>query len=292
MNLFTKLLSTLCLICLSYQTLAADFPDSDLDKLVKKIRHHYPALPQDWVLAQIQQAQFAKRTIELINNPSEKKLNWTQYRNIFIQPKRINAGIRFYNNNKHYFIEAEQLYKVNRWTILSILGVETYYGRILGKTAVLDALVTLSIHPESKRQAFFSAQLADFLLLVKRGKLNLNAIGSYAGAIGMGQFIPTSIRRWGVDGSNDGSIDLVTNKKDAIFSVANYFQKHGWKEGEPIAKRSTPAHGERFETDDGEEWWQLHHNFAVIKRYNPSNLYALAVYQLSQELKMAAINHE
>ncbi len=253
---------------------------------ISEVNRHYPALPAEWVEKMVNNASFVPSVVRLINNSAESKLNWEKYRSIFMTKERIKVGQKFHQKYGDIIKSSEKKYNVPAYIILGILGVETYFGRILGKTSVRDALVTLSTHDLSKRKRFFNAQLADFLLLVHRKKLDPTIKGSYAGAMGMGQFIPTSIRRWGVDGDNDGVIDLVSSKKDAIFSIANYLKEHGWKEGVGVATKSKQKQDSslRFELNEGEEWWMPDANFKVLKTYNNSNLYALAVYSLGKAI--------
>ena len=258
-----------------------------IDQAIKRVMTHYPSLPKKWVRDTVYQSNFNSKVIRLINRSTEKRLNWEQYREIFMTTKRVTVGHKFYKKHKAWLVEAEQKYKVSRWVILSIMGVETYYGRILGSIPVLDALVTLSAHPESRRYKFFNAQLADFLLLVHQHKLRLDETGSYAGAMGIGQFIPTSIRRWAVDGDGDQWIDLRTSNKDAIYSIANYLKDHDWVPNKGIAKRATAQtpNAIAYELNDGKEWWLPLENFRTIKTYNRSNLYALAVDSLAKALE-------
>ena len=289
-KIHTRLLSLCCL--LSFSVLAdqplKSYASAETDALIKRIQTHYPALKTPWIKQQISDATVLDSVIRLINKPAERTLNWEQYRAIFMMPKRINAGKAFYQKHKTLFNAAEQQYGVSKWTILAIMGVETYYGQILGTYSVMDALITLSIHPESKRSPFFTAQLADYLLLIKRGIIDHSAVGSYAGAVGMGQFIPTSIRRWAVDADENGSIELSTSPKDAIYSIANYLAEHGWHTAKGIAQPASKNNDKALEykMNDGSEWWQPLDNFAIIKTYNRSNLYALAVHSLSQAVQM------
>ncbi len=201
--------------------------------------------------------------------------------------------------------------------ITSIIGVETRYGKVTGSYRVLDTLVTLAFN-YPKRAALFRRELEHYLLLTREVGLSpLNMRGSFAGAIGLAQFMPTSYRRYGVDFDGDGKCDLSTNPVDAIGSVANYFVAHGWKTGEPVAVRAqltgnpgqppdtrrsldawkklgvvpteeVPSDLEAvmisLQTKEGTEYWLGFRNFHVITRYNNSIHYAMAVYELSREI--------
>ncbi|WP_299180255.1 lytic murein transglycosylase B [uncultured Neptuniibacter sp.] len=172
--------------------------------------------------------------LKAISRPAERSLNWGEYRNIFIEPKRISQGVKFWKENRDSLLNAEAKYGVPAEIIVAIIGVETRYGRITGSYRVVDALATLGFdYP--RRSAFFLGQLKEYLHLVQEEKLDFTALkGSYAGAMGYGQFIPSSYRNFAVDFDLDGQRDIWSNKTDAIGSVANYFAEHHWKSGEPV----------------------------------------------------------
>ena len=219
--------------------------------------------------------------------------------------------------------KAEKDFQVPAEIITAIIGVETKYGRIQGNDSVLDALNTLAFH-YPKRAKFFAGELAEYFVLAREQGWKMDEPkGSYAGAMGMGQFIPTSYRHYTVDFDGDGKINLFESKADAIGSVANYFKVHGWRLGEPVAefvdvddsmarqfkndqlkpkftvaelkKAGLEYQGKADEKDitgiyhykqeDRYDYWLGFHNFYVITRYNRSPMYAMAVYQLSQEIK-------
>ena len=259
--------------------------------------------------------------IDAMMRPAEGK-DWNEYRPIFLTDKRITKGVAFWKKNKDLLEKAEQKYGVPAEIIVAIIGVETYYGRQSGRYPVLDALATLGFdYPP--RAKFFKKELEHFLLLVRDENLNLQETkGSYAGAMGMGQFISSSYRHYAVDFDNDGQRNL-WQTTDAIGSVANYFKRHGWRKGEAVivkANGNGRAHkkegrmmkphrpiqtfrqqGLSFEsgiqTKDnqavlvklkgkkGTEYWVGLHNFYVISRYNHSPKYSMAVFQLSEEIK-------
>ncbi len=165
--------------------------------------------------------------------------NWTAYRDRFIEPKRLEAGVAFWAEHEPALVRAEATYGVPASVIIGILGVETFYGRITGGFKVLDALATLAFdfpaeHPRAaERQAFFRSELAEFLKLCRENGLDATDVrGSYAGALGLPQFMPGSWRRHAVDFDADGRIDLIASADDAIGSVAHYLSEYGWKAGE------------------------------------------------------------
>ncbi|NMK46705.1 lytic murein transglycosylase B [Achromobacter sp. Bel] len=173
-------------------------------------------------------------------SPPGKKIwrSWLTYRSRFVEPKRIGWGVDFYNENRDLLNQAAQRFGVPAPIIASIIGVETLYGRNMGNFRVLDALATLAFdYPDPnkpERATMFRGQLADFLTLVMKDKLDLETRGSYAGAIGMPQFMPTSIMHYAVDGDDNGHIDLTNNTRDAIMSVGSFLAQHGWQRGLPV----------------------------------------------------------
>ncbi len=269
----------------------------------------------------LQQARFRQDIIDAITRPAEAK-PWYQYRPIFLTSARAEGGATFWSNNRDDLQKAGELYGVPPEIIAAIIGVETRYGANTGRHRVLDALSTLAFgYPPRSR--FFRKELEQFLLMAREeGMTPTRPKGSYAGALGKAQFIPSSFRAYAVDFDGDGKRDLWDSNADAIGSVANYFVRHGWRPGEPVTVRAGAAGAshQRFvdagmkpsirvkdlyaagittaarldpaaltsliklETEDGHEYWLGLHNFYVITRYNHSNLYAMAVYQLSQEI--------
>ena len=259
--------------------------------------------------------------IDAMNRPAEKTKPWYEYRKHFINEKRIDLGVEFWLENRDTLEKAYQEYGVNPEIVVAIIGVETYYGRIMGSFRVVDALSTLAFdYP--KRSAFFTKQLEHFLLLAReQHKQPLELMGSYAGAMGYGQFIPSSYRAYAVDFDKDGVADIWANKVDAIGSVANYFAEHGWqKDGKVVLQATAPnqpveninklklgytldslrdsgmgtigklpgdtrAMPLELELEDGNAYWIGLQNFYTITRYNHSHLYAMAVYQLSELIK-------
>jgi len=181
-------------------------------------------------------AQYKQSIIDAITRPAEAK-PWPEYRAIFMTPKRIAAGVAFWNDNAAELDRISQKYGVSPAIIMGILGVETFYGRHVGTYRVLDALATLGFdYP--RRGAFFRKQLIAYIRLARKDHIDLTKeVGSYAGAVGLPQFIPSSYLAYGVDGDGDGRCDLWHSNADVFASVANYFVKHGWGQGEPVAFR-------------------------------------------------------
>lgn len=259
--------------------------------------------------------------IEAISRPAEKTLDWKAYRRIFLTDERVADGRLFLDEHRDAFALAESDPGLERTIAAAIIGVETRYGRYRGHYRVLDALATLGFdYPP--RSDFFRRELEQFLLLTReQGFDPLEVNGSYAGAMGYGQFIPSSYRAYAIDFDGDGVADILDNPTDAIGSVANYFARHGWRKGQPVAEQvavddrqadlaetrlkpgktlgefraaglsvkaelpdRAPARLLRLEGEDGTEFWLTFHNFYVITRYNHSSLYAMAVLELARAL--------
>jgi membrane-bound lytic murein transglycosylase B len=267
-------------------------------------------------------AKKSDSVLNAISKPAEA-LPWYEYRTIFVQTDRIEQGLLFWKEHKELLSRAESDYGVPAEIIVAIIGVETRYGKQKGNNRVLDALSTLAFH-YPKRGDFFRGELEQFLLLTREQNIDpLNLRGSYAGAMGIPQFIPSSFRNYAVDFDTDGKTDIWTNTADAIGSIANYFKVHGWKNGESIVVSGTATGNKYTEVlnndlkpeiqshklsyyeievsdnlpvnslvkvmslagNNGEEIWLGLNNFYVITRYNRSPLYAMAVYQLSDAIK-------
>ncbi|MGY5450015.1 lytic murein transglycosylase B [Agarivorans sp. MS3-6] len=268
------------------------------------------------------QAQYQQAVIDAITRPWEAK-PWHLYRALFLTEERLNAGIAFWQEHQQTLERAEKEFNVPAQMIVAIIGVETYYGRHKGTYPVIDALYTLGFH-YPKRAQFFSKEFAYFIRLAEQQGWQLDEVkGSYAGAMGYGQFIPSSYIHYGVDFDRDGEIDMLNNPVDAIGSVANYFSKHRWQLGEPVVHPATASQIQakpwltselklkdtwqqlhqagittkvqladntplkllELEEVEGHSYWLAEHNFYVITRYNRSPLYAMAVHQFSEQLK-------
>ncbi|MCW8930926.1 MAG: lytic murein transglycosylase B [Gammaproteobacteria bacterium] len=180
------------------------------------------------------QVKIKQKILDAISRPAEKSKAWHEYRKIFLTPKRINQGVKFWQDNSDIIEYAEKTYGVAPEIMVSIIGVETFYGRLQGSYRVMDALSTLAFkYP--KRSKFFRGELKHFLIMSKEQKFDpLSRKGSYAGAMGMGQFIPSSFQSYAIDFDGDGEKDIWSNNADAIGSVAHYFKRHGWKKGQPV----------------------------------------------------------
>lgn len=263
--------------------------------------------------------------IEAISRPAEKTLTWARYRPIFLNADRVEQGAAFYREHRASIDAAASEYGVPAEIITAVIGVESRYGQYKGKYSALRALATLAFD-YAPRQGFFKQELEAFLLLVREEGLDARSVkGSYAAALGMPQFISSSYRAYAVDGDADGRRDLFGSIGDVVHSVANYFARHGWRSDEPVAERipssaqlaemvaagykpSVPVarinalgiaaqqvRGDKValvELDgaDGLETWLAYPNFYVITRYNHSQLYAMALFQLSQAIKNASLN--
>ena len=290
-----------------------------IDRMVEN--HSYDRHKLESVLAE---AESKESILEAISRPAEKTLEWHEYRDIFLTRERIQAGTEFWKEHAEELQRISDETGVSREILVGIIGVETYFGRITGNYRVLDALATLAFdYPPRSR--FFSGELEQFLLLVREEGMDAtSATGSYAGAMGRPQFMPSSYRAYAVDSTKDGKRDIWTDWADVIGSVANYFVRHGWSANEPVVTTATLGsqwHGKPPENklapeetvtslshqgvifstdlpgdaksqlitllgDSGEEYWVGFANFFVITRYNRSVMYALAVHQLGQEIAL------
>lgn len=255
--------------------------------------------------------------IRKISKPSES-LPWYKYRKIFLKKPRIEAGVDFWQKHEKTLTAVEKATGVPPEMIVAIIGVETYYGRHTGDYRVIDALSTLAFAYPPRSQ-FFRSELENFLILCRNENIDpLSPTGSYAGAMGIPQFMPSSYLSYTIDFNNDNYRDIWHDPNDAIASIGNYFAKHGWQKGLPVAIKirdeskqslnpffflkedlrliksngtnpniSTPLLSTNkakiiaFKQENGEELWATSDNFFVITRYNQSPLYAMAAYQLS-----------
>lgn len=187
------------------------------------------------LIALLNKAVLSTKILEAISRPAEKSKEWFEYRAIFLTEKRIKQGVEFWDEHLELLLAAEKEYGVAREIIVAIIGVETFYGRYKGKYRVLDSLSTLGFN-YPPRAKFFRKQLREFLLFTRRLNIDPETLmGSYAGAMGMPQFIPSSFQSYAVDFDRDGQINIWDNPADIIGSVANYFNEHRWLTGEPVA---------------------------------------------------------
>lgn len=218
--------------------------------------------------------------------------SWSRYRRKFLDDRHINNGVSFWSINAEAIKQASDTYNVDPEYIVAIIGVETFFGRNMGTTCIFDALSTLAFDTE-RRAPFFLDELKHFLLMTREEDYNpLEPIGSWAGAMGFGQFMPSSFRRLAVDFNQDGRRNL-WHQKDAIGSVAHYFSQHGWHKNQPVAEQTLEASTDTIIMGAKQhEYWLTYPNFQVIKQYNNSNKYAMAVHHLAQAIKQRYIQPE
>jgi membrane-bound lytic murein transglycosylase B len=198
-------------------------------------------LDQSQLIRILSNIDINERVLEAISRPAERVLPWHEYRQIFLNDARINGGVEFWINYADTIQKASESYGVAPEILVSILGIETYYGQRTGNYRVVDALSTLAFaYPP--RADFFRSELESFFLLMTEEDIDPNAVmGSYAGAMGAGQFISSSYRAYAVDGNSDGRRDLWGNWDDVLSSVANYFSAHGWRPGEQVVTRASTS---------------------------------------------------
>jgi membrane-bound lytic murein transglycosylase B len=306
--------------------MAADYQGEKVAEFVREMTEDY-GFASEQVVELLAQAERKQAILDAISRPAERVKPWKEYRPIFITDSRIAQGVDFWRENEAALTRAEQEFGVPAEVIVAIIGVETFYGRNTGNYRVIDALSTLGFdYPP--RQPFFRQQLKEFLLLAREEQVDPLALtGSYAGAMGLPQFMPSSFRAYAVDFDEDGRIDIWKNPVDAIGSAANYFKQHGWTAGAPVVARAEvkgDQHSEglteglepsknaaelrelgwqwktpsemasdtavtafRLDGADGDEYWVGLPNFYVITRYNRSVMYAMAVHQLADKLAQA-----
>ncbi len=288
-----------------------------IDEMVSK--HQFERIDLERLFRQV---AIRDSVVRAMKRPAER-LPWHKYRSLFISDQGIQNGVAFWARHRATLEHASEQYGVPAQIIVAIIGVETRYGKVLGKHRVLDSLTTLVLR-YPRRAEFFRRELVEFLLLSREEGFDpLAVMGSYAGAIGVPQFMPSSYRAYAVDFSGDARRDLISEPADAIGSVANYLARHRWRPGKPVVANATVAAGVdvnallakglhpestvaaliqaginidgapgadtaaalmSFETLDGVDYRIGYGNFFVVTRYNSSRLYALAVYELSEEI--------
>ncbi|MFN3842802.1 MAG: lytic murein transglycosylase B [Rehaibacterium terrae] len=302
-------------LCLALPAAADEARRAFVDEVVKT-----HGVERAKVEAMLGEARYRQSIIDAITRPAEAR-PWKAYRPIFLTDRRIADGRAFLAEHREALARVEAETGVPAALIVAILGVETSYGRITGSHRVIDALYTLGFH-YPPRQSFFRSELAHLFALANEEGLDIPSLmGSYAGAMGWGQFMPSSYRAYAKDGDGDGRRDLFGSLPDVFASVANYFVAHGWEPGQPVAVRAQVAadaesfvagtlepkfevaelsrkgyvpeggigHDKRatlvtLEGDAGPEHWIGFRNFYVITRYNRSPLYAMAVHQLAEAI--------
>ena len=309
-------------ICIAPATFAAGLSaDPQVQSFIQSMQQRHD-FERSELTRLLDEARVVDSILEAISRPAEGK-PWYQYRRIFLKPNRIDGGVDFWNRHAQTLARAESEFGVPAEIIVAIIGVETLYGTRKGTLRVLDALATLGFR-YPKRGEFFRSELEHYLLLTREEGLDPTSLtGSYAGAMGIPQFISSSYRAYAVDFDGDGVRDLLHSTDDAIGSVAAYLARHGWQRGAPVAAparvsgnnysalldagikpntsvrdmhhKQVNVYGAlpdeasaalmEFELEDGAEYWVGLNNFYMITRYNHSKLYALAVYQLAQAIK-------
>jgi membrane-bound lytic murein transglycosylase B len=289
-----------------------------IDEMVSK--HHFH---RDELVRLFNRAQYQQGVIDAITAPATLK-PWPEYRANFINDKRIREGLKFWKRYSYTLRRAEQYYGIPQEILVALIGVETFYGQQTGSYRTVDSLTTLAFN-YPPRAGFFRSELEEYLLLAREQGFNLLATqGSYAGAMGIPQFMPSSYRKYAVDFNSNGQINILREQVDAIGSVANYLKKYGWVSGQPVALRTKlsadaclgsiseprstsewaaagvvfaePFAGELrarlldFTVPEGKEFWLAFNNFDVIMRYNNSSFYAMSVLQLAEALREARKN--
>lgn len=304
----------------SWPASAQNDRSSQVEDFIQQQAQQHDGVSQQQLRDNLAQARVNDDVLQAIQRPWEAK-PWYQYYPIFLTDKRRQAGAKFWQQHQATLQRASDEFGVPAELIVAIIGIETFYGEYLGDYPVLDTLYTLAFH-YPPRAKFFRSELGEYLRLAANENWPVRQQkGSYAGAMGLGQFIASSYRHYAVDFDQDGQRNIISNPVDAIGSVANYFSQHRWQPGQPIAHPLDPQQdwsrvasdgmkpdtsvgelrqqgftiAEKFsdqlavkvlalETENGHEYWLGFDNFYAITRYNHSPLYAMVAYQLSQQL--------
>jgi len=290
----------------------------------------------EFIQKMVEKHQFSQEELTVLMDNAKKKdgiLNafdkpatskpWSFFKKLYVTEWREKEGVKFWEKHAQTLIRAEDQFGIPQEIITALIGIETNYGTYTGEFRIVDAFYTLGFYGK-RRNKYFLKEFEEFLILARENNIEPNSIkGSFAGAIGIAQFMPSSYREYAIDFDGDGKADLENSVADAIGSASNYLKRHGWKRGEPIvfpvsadndqvlsemAGKSKPnrTYGElkqagvkqdlglnddlavglfKLEGDEGVELWMSLKNFYVITRYNPSNNYALAMVQLSEKIK-------
>ena len=320
--LFRPILVLLCSASLApLPALAIDTERDDVQQFIAELVGS-KGFDKAYVESLMATSEVQESILEAMRKPAEKVMPWHEYRAIFITPERIDAGVKFRAEHRESLQRIARESGVSEAMILGIVGVESYFGRITGKHRVLDALTTLGFdYPP--RAKFFRSELSEAFMLAREENMDLaELMGSYAGAMGPPQFIPSSYRAYAVDGDGDGKRDLINSWDDVLASVANYFVAHKWQTGQPVAAQATIAADNKqlplneglmpestvgtlsdagiyFPADigreakagvwqldgkEGHEYWVGFDNLYVITRYNRSIMYALAAWSLGEAI--------
>ena len=292
-------LSLLILMIFSFNSDADYSNHNESQKVIDELVNDH-GFEESYVIEVLKYAKRRDEMLKSVAKPAEKTKTWDDYKAIFIKKKRIRDGKKFINENIKTLERAEKEFGVSKEVITAILGVETNFGSNKGSFRVIDSLTTLGFD-DPRRSKFFRSELIQFFLLTRENNLDIfKTKGSYAGAMGYAQFISSSYRAYAIDYDGDGYVDLFNSVDDAIGSIANYLKVHGWKREGSIVVKTYPNNVRKFYkphksltqfipltfTENGEE---LHFigddNFRAIARYNISDVYAMAVYYLSEEFK-------
>lgn len=325
--------ATLCLVCIAATAArpaaALDVHRADIAGFIAEVSAR-DSIPKRQLRKLLKAANSQPAIIEAMDRPAEKAKPWFEYRPIFLTERRIKEGTDFWLAHRQELDQASVRSGVAPEYLAAIIGVETYYGRMTGSYRVLDALSTLAFDYPA-RAKFFRDELEQFILLSRELGLDpLTVKGSYAGAMGAPQFMPSNYRRYAVDANADGHVDLWNSWSDVCASVGNYLKEHGWNAGEPVLSEamvdadkaalldghklalddtveSLKAKGVNFDSalpadakalliaadqPDGVQWRVGYNNFYVITRYNHSALYAMAVYELAAAVKQRILEHD
>jgi len=329
-SFFSLLSLTLCILCAGTRpAVAVDTHRADIKGFIDEISAK-DSISKRQLRRLLKAAKSQPAILEAMDRPAEKAKPWFEYRPIFVTERRVREGTDFWIAHRQELDRASVKSGVAPEYLAAIVGVETYYGRLTGSYRVLDALTTLAFDYPA-RGKFFRDELEQFILLTRDTGLDpLLVKGSYAGAMGAPQFMPSNYRRYAVDANADGHIDLWNNWSDVCASVGNYLKEHGWNPGEPVLSEaavdadktadldghkliladtveSLKAKGVNFDSalpldapalliaadeSDGVHWRVGYNNFYVITRYNHSALYAMAVYELAAAVKQRILLHD
>ena len=294
-------MKTLLFITLIFNlSIFADYSNhKDSEKVIDELvtKHGFE---RAYVLEVLKDAKKRRTALNSVAKPAEKTKTWDDYKAIFLKNKRIVDGKKFIKKNIDTLERAEKEFGVPKEIITAILGVETNFGNNMGGYRVIDSLTTLGFD-DPRRSKFFRSELIQLFLLTRENNLDILKIkGSYAGAMGYSQFISSSYRAYAIDYDEDGYVDLFNSIEDAIGSIANYLKRHGWKKEGKIVVQTFPNNVRKFYKPHesltqfipltfSENGKDLHFigddNFRAIARYNISDVYAMAVYYLSEEFK-------
>ena len=321
------LLAAACLLAASAPAKAPSYAERpEVQAFIREMSERHGFAEQE-LIYMFSRVHRTEPILEAIQPPPPKERSWEEYRGNFVNARRIAAGKGFWQTHRRALARAERRYGVPAEYIVAIIGIETFYGRNAGRWRVVDALTTLAFDYPA-RSPYFRSELEQYLLLSRDTGADVFSMrGSYAGAIGIPQFMPSSTRRFAVDFDGNGAIDLRRSPADAIGSVANFLKEHGWQSGEPVVLEAKltgeawrpladgsvdPKHsfedlrkaGVEVEQPAGDaratlvelgtperasEYRVGLRNFYVITRYNRSAFYASAVHDLAQELKKAQV---